>query len=290
MNTATNTVVGTDVVGSPPCNDSVQPEWQHRIRSQPRLPVDLGHRHGDHDGHQDLLPRERRGVILWKRLRHHSERQAGDFSRSRTAPSSPCASPLARLWPRSGLGTAHGRPSSARTARTSTPPICRPSTDLAGWRSSERRPTKSSIGSPPTVPGPAQLAITPDGKYVYTADFSDNMVDVITVASNAVTGEVDLHQNSYPVAIAADDHFDAHQRRTAPAERIPGPRHPGLSSVEEIPVGIAPGRPRLGAGKLIDRPAFAGTCCAGRHTRPGSRHPPLPQRAERRILAHRERG
>jgi len=56
-------------------------------------------------------------------------------------------------------------------------------------------------------PRPGSVAITPNGKYVYTADFSDNMVDVITTATNAVTGEVDLPLNSYPVAVAADADF-----------------------------------------------------------------------------------
>jgi YVTN family beta-propeller protein len=56
-------------------------------------------------------------------------------------------------------------------------------------------------------PRPGSIAISPDGKYVYTADFSDNMVDVITTASNAVTGLVDLPSNSYPVAVAADADF-----------------------------------------------------------------------------------
>jgi YVTN family beta-propeller protein len=56
-------------------------------------------------------------------------------------------------------------------------------------------------------PSPGSVAITPNGKYVYTADFSDNMVDVITTASNAVTGVVDLPSGSYPVAVAADNDF-----------------------------------------------------------------------------------
>lgn len=56
-------------------------------------------------------------------------------------------------------------------------------------------------------PSPAAVAITPDGAYVYTADFSDNMVDVITTASNAVTDVVDLPSGSYPVAVAADADF-----------------------------------------------------------------------------------
>jgi YVTN family beta-propeller protein len=56
-------------------------------------------------------------------------------------------------------------------------------------------------------PSPGSVAITPNGKYVYTADFSDNMVDVITTASNAVTGVVDLPAGSYPVAVAADNDF-----------------------------------------------------------------------------------
>jgi YVTN family beta-propeller protein len=56
-------------------------------------------------------------------------------------------------------------------------------------------------------PSPGSVAITPNGKYVYTADFSDNLVDVITTASNAVTGVVDLPSGSYPVAVAADNDF-----------------------------------------------------------------------------------
>jgi YVTN family beta-propeller protein len=56
-------------------------------------------------------------------------------------------------------------------------------------------------------PSPGSVAITPNGKYVYTADFSDNMVDVITTASNAVTGVVDLPSGSYPVAVAADNDY-----------------------------------------------------------------------------------
>jgi YVTN family beta-propeller protein len=87
-------------------------------------------------------------------------------------------------------------------------------------------------------PRPGSIAVTPDGKYVYTADFSDNMVDVITAAGNAVTGEVDLHQNSYPVAIAADDHFlftANYASGTVSEYSIPD-----YQSVAEIPVGIAP--------------------------------------------------
>ena len=87
-------------------------------------------------------------------------------------------------------------------------------------------------------PRPGSIAITPDGKYVYTADFSDNMVDVITAASNAVTGEVDLHQNSYPVAIAADDHFLFTADYASGAVSEYG--IPDYQSVGEIPVGIAP--------------------------------------------------
>jgi YVTN family beta-propeller protein len=56
-------------------------------------------------------------------------------------------------------------------------------------------------------PSPGSVAITPNGQYVYTADFSDNMVDVITTASHAVTGVVDLPSGSYPVAVAADNDF-----------------------------------------------------------------------------------
>ncbi|MGO9750253.1 MAG: YncE family protein [Solirubrobacteraceae bacterium] len=56
-------------------------------------------------------------------------------------------------------------------------------------------------------PRPASVAISPDGKYVYTADFSDNMVDVVSTASDSVTGVVDLPMNSYPVAVAADADF-----------------------------------------------------------------------------------
>jgi hypothetical protein len=64
------------------------------------------------------------------------------------------------------------------------------------------------------------------------------MVDVITAASNVVTGEVDLHQNSYPVAIAADDYFlftADYASGTVSEYGIPD-----YQSVEEIPVGIAP--------------------------------------------------
>ena len=54
---------------------------------------------------------------------------------------------------------------------------------------------------------PGSVAISPDGKYVYTADFSDNTVDVITTATNKVTGDEGLPSNYYPVAVAADADF-----------------------------------------------------------------------------------
>ena len=54
---------------------------------------------------------------------------------------------------------------------------------------------------------PGSIAIGPDGKYVYTADFSDNTVDVITTATDKVTGDEGLPSNYYPVAVAADAGF-----------------------------------------------------------------------------------
>ena len=92
----------------------------------------------------------------------------------------------------------------------------------------------------PTIYSPGRVAVisTATGKVVYTADFSDNMVDVITTASHAVTGEVDLHQNSYPVAIAADDHFlftADYASGTVSEYSIPD-----YQNVNEIPVGNAP--------------------------------------------------
>jgi YVTN family beta-propeller protein len=56
-------------------------------------------------------------------------------------------------------------------------------------------------------PDPGSVAISPDGKYVYTADFSDNMVDIITTATDKVTGDEGLPSNYYPVAVAADAGF-----------------------------------------------------------------------------------
>ena len=86
--------------------------------------------------------------------------------------------------------------------------------------------------------GAWQAVVSPDGKDVYTADFADNMVDVITAARNAVTGEVDLHQNSYPVAIAAGGHFLF--TADCASGTVSEYGIPDYQSVTEIPVGIAP--------------------------------------------------
>jgi len=56
-------------------------------------------------------------------------------------------------------------------------------------------------------PDPGSVAISPDGKYVYTADFSDNLVDIITTATGRVTGDEGLPPGYYPVAVAADAGF-----------------------------------------------------------------------------------
>jgi YVTN family beta-propeller protein len=88
-------------------------------------------------------------------------------------------------------------------------------------------------------PRPGSLAISPNGKYVYTADFSDNMVDVITTASHAVTGLVDLPSGSYPVAVAADtDYLFTTDYDSSAASEFYIPD--GYQSQGQIPTGSGP--------------------------------------------------
>jgi DNA-binding beta-propeller fold protein YncE len=65
------------------------------------------------------------------------------------------------------------------------------------------------------------------------------MVDVITTASNAVTGVVDLPSGSYPVAVAADNNFlftANYDSSTVPQYDIPENYQP----VGSFPVGAGP--------------------------------------------------
>ena len=92
--------------------------------------------------------------------------------------------------------------------RAPGPYIGRP---IAGYVRTIERAT-GAVSSPITVGNhPIRVAITPDGKHAYAANFADGTVSVITTATRAVSPPITV--GKLPEGVAICPAQSAHQRR-----------------------------------------------------------------------------